>query len=346
MPKSLQVNLKRTWLIVVRFVFLLVVVVNLILGILMDIGNRPLSSDPDAPSKVIRVSQGMNARQIIQLLDEEEIIANPSLFRFVLTVQGADQSLQAGTYRLSPQMTPLEIIERLRLGRVYAIPVVIPEGFEIKQIAAVLADKGLADAQRFAALASDFRFVFGDNPPIELPISSLEGYLYPDTYFFHEGQSEEDLIVQMVDRYVAVVTEEIIPLLVDSPFSLHEITTLASIVEREVMVDEERPIVASVYLNRLAIDMPLQADPTVRYVTAEERPQVLYRDLEIESPYNTYRHRGLPPGPIGSPGLASMLAVLNPAETDYFFFVSRRDGTHEFTKTYNEHLTARRLLGY
>jgi UPF0755 protein len=121
---------------------------------------------------------------------------------------------------------------------------------------------------------------------------------------------------------------------------------LASIVEREVMVDEERPIVASVYLNRLAIDMPLQADPTVRYVTAEERPQVLYRDLEIESPYNTYRHRGLPPGPIGSPGLASMLAVLNPAETDYFFFVSRRDGTHEFTKTYNEHLTARRLLGY
>ena len=111
------------------------------------------------------------------------------------------------------------------------------------------------------------------------------------------------------------------------------------------MVDEERPIVASVYLNRLEVDMPLQADPTVRYVTEEERPVVLYRDLEIDSPYNTYRYRGLPPGPIASPGLASMLAVLNPADTNYFFFVSRRDGTHEFTETYNEHLRARRQFG-
>ena len=217
MPKSLQVNLKRTWLIVVRFVFLLVVVVNLILGILMDIGNRPLSSDPDAPSKVIRVSQGMNARQIIQLLDEEEIIANPSLFRFVLTVQGADQSLQAGTYRLSPQMTPLEIIERLRLGRVYAIPVVIPEGFEIKQIAAVLADKGLADAQRFAALASDFRFVFGDNP-IELPISSLKDTCILIHISFHEGRVRKISL----SKWWIVMSQSLQrnnPLLVDSPFS-------------------------------------------------------------------------------------------------------------------------------
>ncbi|HBG00450.1 MAG TPA: endolytic transglycosylase MltG [Firmicutes bacterium] len=346
MPESLQVNLKRTWLILVRFVFLLLFLGNLAFGVLMTVGNRPMSVDPDSPSKVIRISQGMSASQIILLLDEEGIIANPSLFRLVVTVEGAEQSLQAGSYLLNPQMTPVEIIEHLRFGRVYSVQVVIPEGFEIKQIAAMLADKGLADPERFIALASDFRFVYGDNPPIELPIYSLEGYLYPDTYFFHEGQTEEELIVQMMGRFIEVTNEAIVPLLADSDFSLHEVTTLGSIIEREIMVAQERPIVASVYLNRLAIGMPLQADPTVRYVTAEERPQVLYRDLEIDSPYNTYLNHGLPPGPIGSPGLDSMLAVLNPAETDYLFFVSRRDGTHEFTKTYNEHLAARRLFGY
>ena len=346
MPESLQVNLKRTWLILVRFVFLLLFLGSLAFGVLMTVGNRPMSLDSDSPSKVIRISQGMSARQITLLLDEEGIIANPFLFRFVVTVEGAEQSLQAGTYLLNPQMTPVEIIEHLRLGRVHTVPVVIPEGFEIKQIAATLADQGLADPERFIALASDFRLVYGHNPPIELPIYSLEGYLYPDTYFFHAGQTEEDLIIQMIGRFVAVTNEAIVPLLADSDFSLHEIITLGSIIEREIMVAQERPIVASVYLNRLAIGMPLQADPTVRYVTAEERPQVLYRDLEIDSPYNTYLNHGLPPGPIGSPGLDSMLAVLNPVETDYLFFVSRRDGTHEFTKTYNEHLAARRLFGY
>ena len=150
----------------------------------------------------------------------------------------------------------------------------------------------------------------------------------------------------MVSRFVQVAEEEVVPLLEESGLTLHEVVTLASIVEREIMVHEERAIVASVSLNRLAVDMPLQADPNVRYVTEEERPIVLYRDLEIDSPYNTYRYRGLPPGPIASPGLASMLAVLNPAETNYFFFVSRRDGTNEFTETYSEHLKARRALGY
>ncbi len=347
MPESsLRANLKRTWLGVVRFLFMMLLLGTITFGLLRIVGNQPLSSDPAALSKIIRVSQGMTARQIIALLDEEGIIGNPQLFYVLLKIEGAEQSLQAGSYLLNPQMTPVEVIEHLRYGRVQTITVVIPEGFEIKQIATVLSDKGLADRDRFIELASDARLVFGDTLPIDLPVDSLEGYMYPDTYYFNEGQTEEDLIGQMVGRYVRVTDEKIVPLLEKSSFSLHEVTTLASIVEREIMVDHERPIVASVYLNRLAIDMPLQADPTVRYVTTEERPQVLYRDLEIDSPYNTYRNRGLPPGPIASPGLASMLAVLNPAETSYFFFVSRRDGTHEFTETYNDHLRARRLLGY
>jgi len=149
-----------------------------------------------------------------------------------------------------------------------------------------------------------------------------------------------------VGRFVEMVSPVVQDRSEDINLSLHEIVTLASIVEREVMSEHERAIVASVYLNRLAINMPLQADPTVRYVMTEERSRVLYRDLEIDSPYNTYKYNGLPPGPIASPGLASIIAVLEPADTDYLFFVSRGDGTHQFSRTFDEHVRARRQLGY
>lgn len=346
MPECLQVDSKRTLFGLVRFLFLLVLLGTIALGVIMMVGNKPLSSDPAALSKVFRVPQGASARRITEKLYEEKLVANPALLHLMIRLEGASQHLQAGYYFLNPQMTPLEIIAHLRSGHVTTEKVVIPEGFEIKQIATVLAEHDLADRERFIELASNAELVYGETLPMELPINTLEGYLFPDTYYFSLGQTEEDLIGQMVDRFLRITQREIAPLLEGSAFSLHEVVTLASIVEREIMVDQERPIVASVYLNRLAIGMPLQADPTVRYVTVEERPQVLYRDLEIDSPYNTYRNRGLPPGPIASPGLASMLAVLNPAETGYFFFVSKRDGTHQFTETYNDHLRARRSLGY
>ncbi|HKM42361.1 MAG TPA: endolytic transglycosylase MltG [Limnochordia bacterium] len=347
MPESMHANVKRTLSSMVRFVFTLALLGALIIPVfLLTVGNRPLSTDPETLTKLVRVPQGLHASQIITLLDEEGIIANPTLFHIIVKIEGAEQSLKAGSYLLSARMTPLDIIEQLQTGRVQTERVVIPEGFEIRQIAEVLATRNLADRDRFIELASDVALVYGENGPLDLPLETLEGYLYPDTYLFHEGQTEEDLIRQMVARFIAVTETDITPLLEGSEFTLHEVVTLASIVEREIAVDHERPVVASVYLNRLAINMPLQADPTVRYVTTEDRPQVLYRDLEIDSPYNTYRYGGLPPGPIASPGLASMLAVLNPAETEYYFFVSRRDGTHEFTQTYNEHLRARRTLGY
>jgi UPF0755 protein len=346
MPDGMQAASERTESGVVRFLFLSMILCCAALAVFFVWSNQPLSSGENALSKVVRIEQGMGTRQIAELLQEEGIIANPTLFGLLVKLERAEHHLQAGAYLLSPAMRPLEIIDQIRSGRVQTVPVVIPEGFEIKQIAALLAEKGLADRDRFMELAFNAHLVFGEDLPVELPIASLEGYLFPDTYHFTEGQTEEELIGQMVSRFVQVTEDEIIPLLADSEFTLHEVVTLASIVEREIMVDEERPIVASVYLNRLEVDMPLQADPTVRYVTEEERPVVLYRDLEIDSPYNTYRFRGLPPGPIASPGLASMLAVLNPADTNYFFFVSRRDGTHEFTETYNEHLRARRQFGY
>ena len=346
MPASVQATSKRTEGGMVRFLFFLMVLVCAALAAFFVVSNRPLDSQGDAPGKVVRIEPGMGTRQIAQRLAQEEIIASASLFELLVRLEGAQHELQAGAYLLRADMRPLEIIEQIRSGRVRLVPVVIPEGFEIKQIAALLAEKGLADRERFMELAFNANLVFGEALPFDLPIASLEGYLFPDTYYFSEGQKEEEIIGQMVSRFLQVVEEEVLPLLEESHLSLHEVVTLASIVEREIMVAEERPLVASVYLNRLAVDMPLQADPTVRYVTEEDRPVVLYRDLEIDSPYNTYRYPGLPPGPIASPGLASMLAVLQPADTDYYFFVSRRDGTHEFTRTYDEHLRARRMYGY
>lgn len=346
MPGNLQVNSRRTYFSVVRFLLLAALLVTIGLAIIIMVGNQPFNSDPESLNKVIEIRPGMSTQRIALLLEEEGLIADSTLFRIIAKTVGVEKKLQAGFYLLNAHMRPLEIIDHLHYGEVYTEKVIIPEGFEIKQIAARLAEKNLADPERFIELASQAELVFGDDLPLELPLSSLEGYLYPSTYHFSPGQSEEELIGQMVNSFIQASNETILPLLENSEFSLHEVVTLASIVEKEIMVDEERPVVASVYLNRLAIGMPLQADPTVRYVTIEDRPQVLYRDLEIDSPYNTYRNRGLPPGPIASPGLASMLAVLRPAETDYLFFVSKRDGTHQFTKNYDEHLQARRELGY
>jgi UPF0755 protein len=204
----------------------------------------------------------------------------------------------------------------------------------------------LVDYNKFMELALDASKVFGDSPPLEIPIASLEGYLFPDTYRISYGQTEAEIIRQMVGRFSEVVLPAVEGMVGRWGLGLHEIITLASIVEREVMVDWERPLVASVFLNRLRINMPLQADPTVRYVMREDRSRVLYRDLEIDSPYNTYQNSGLPPGPIASPGLASIMAVLEPADTDYYYFVARGDGTHQFSRTFAEHVQARQQLGY
>ncbi|HHY10641.1 MAG TPA: endolytic transglycosylase MltG [Firmicutes bacterium] len=345
MPNNLPVTTKRA-VEVVRFMLLLGIIGVVLFAAFVLIAIQPAASGTQALNQVVHVAPGMSAGEIAVLLKNEGLIPNAAVFLLLTKIIRAEQHLQAGYYLLNSAMSSLEIIDHLRTGDVATERVVIPEGFEIKQIAGLLAERGLAEKDRFIALAADAKAVFGDNLPLDLPIDSLEGYLFPDTYYFSRGQSEEDLIGQMVNRFVQVVEEELRDLLAGSEFTLHEVATLASIVEREIMVDHERPLVASVYLNRLAVDMPMQADPTVRYVMSEDRARVLYSDLEIESPYNTYRYRGLPPGPIASPGLKSMQAVLNPAQTDYFYFVSRGDGTHQFSRTFDEHVRARQMLGY
>ncbi|MGB3986242.1 MAG: endolytic transglycosylase MltG, partial [Limnochordia bacterium] len=289
---------------------------------------------------------GTPAGRISRMLEEQGLIRSAFIFDIMLKITNRDSQLKAGEYLLNPAMNTMEVIQKLNEGTIVTHRIMIPEGYELKQIAAVLAREGLVDPERFLMLAQNAELVFGEQFPVELPIPSLEGYLFPDTYHFAKEQSEEAIIRQMVSHFVDVVISKVDLSLLDDKYTLHEVITLASIVEKEVIYDFERPLVAAVYLNRLKLNMRLQADPTVRYVMTENRSRVLYSDLEIDSPYNTYRYDGLPPGPIASPGLKSIMAVLEPADVDYLYFVAKNDGTHVFSRTFEEHVAARRALGY
>lgn len=304
----------------------------------------PVSSAQSAVADVIRIPPGASTREIGELLAERGVVRNPRHFVLASRLLRLDGRLQAGDYELSPAMSILAVLDRLASGEIATVRVTIPEGSNSRDIARILEQHGLVDAERFRSLVAEGRDLVKDLLPFEIPIASLEGYLFPDTYRFPTSIGEEEIIRRMVSRFV----KDVYPLIEQGrgrhQLSVHEITTLASIVEKEAMVDAERPKIAGVFYNRLAHNLPLQSDPTVQYVMANPRRHLYLRDLSIDSPYNTYRYRGLPPGPIASPGLASIKAVLEPAETEYFYFVARGDGTHVFSRTYAEHVAARRRL--
>ena len=349
MRPKLSAKAKRTCLFVVRFILIAIIVIVMVaqvgLAVVVLLAHQPVSRS-DSVDQIVEIPVGMPAGRIGKLLQEQGLIRSAFVFNTMIRITNRASQLKAGEYLLNPAMSTMEIIHKLNEGTIVTYPVVIPEGYELKQIAAALADKSLVDPDRFLTLAQNAELVYGDELPFELPISSLEGYLFPDTYYFAKEQTEEGIIRQMVNRFVELVIPKVDLSLLDQKYTLHEVVTLASIVEKEVIYDFERPLVAAVYHNRLNINMQLQADPTVRYVMTENRSRVLYSDLAIDSPYNTYRYDGLPPGPIASPGLKSILAVLEPADVDYLYFVAKNDGTHQFSRTFQEHVAARRSLGY
>lgn len=298
----------------------------------------PMSSTADARPVVVNVSPGMGAGAIADMLEQEGIIRSSLHFRLFNRIYGADTKLQAGNYLLSTDLSLPDIVRHMQHGQVEPVVVTIPEGMHLRQIADLLASKELVDRERFLRVAQDETLVYGNGSPISKPVASLEGYLFPDTYNFVPSMSEEQIVRVMVDRFIQVALPLLEGSAIPHELSMHDAVTLASIVEKEALFRREQPVIASVFLNRLAIDMPLQADPTVAYLFDEHRPRLLFADLEIPSPYNTYRNKGLPPGPIASPGVHAIQAVLRPEHTDYLFFVARGDGTHVFTRTFNEHV--------
>lgn len=291
---------------------------------------------PDAEAVVFQIERGAPLASITRDLEEQELIRSAAALEWYARIHDLGTRLRAGEYELSAALSSVEILGRLIAGPVKTYPVSLPEGLRVEQIAARLADAGLSDASAIEriALDPDSAAEFGVEGP------TLEGYLFPETYRFPHGMEPAEVIRVLVDHFLAL-WKEIEPLARERGLSMREVVTLASIIEKETGAAAERPLIASVFHNRLRRGMRLESDPTTIYGIADFDGNLRRVHLEDETnPYNTYQISGLPPGPIANPGADSLWAVVRPAETDYLYFVSRNDGTHEFTSTHREHVNA------
>lgn len=286
-----------------------------------------------AEEKRVSIRRGRGFEGVLADLEAAGIVRDPLRFRLLARWRGFDRRIKAGEYRLSAAMTPLQLLQDLAEGRVVQLRLTIPEGFTLRQIARAAEEAGLVPAENFIAVAEDAAFAEERG----IPADTLEGYLFPDTYFFPPSASARDIAGALLDRFQAVFREEWRVRAEEMGFSVHEIVTLASIIERETGAPEERPRIASVFHNRLRIGMRLQSDPTVIYGLAEFDGNLTRKHLNTPTAYNTYQMGGLPPGPIANPGAASLEAALFPLETKDLYFVSRGDGTHVFSRNLRDH---------
>lgn len=277
----------------------------------------------------IEIKKGMSVNSIAKILKEKGIVKNIFYFKFLIKLYNCEKSLMAGIYEFSSKDSYKKIIDKLKQGKEKNILVNIPEGFDKFDIASRLSDNHLGEREVFLKLIEE---------------KNLEGYLYPDTYFFSESMTEEMIIKKMYDEFLNK-TKDLFTYGIDK----EKIIILASIIEKEAKKDDERDIVSSVFYNRLKKNILLQSCATVQYAikikTGKIKSRLLYKDLEVESEYNTYKYPGLPKGPICSPGIKSIIAAINPRETDYLFFLTskKHDGSHIFSKNIIEHEKAKKI---
>jgi len=292
--------------------------------------------DPDGAEQIFEVSSGETLPAIARRLEAAGLVRPRWAVQALARWHELAGRLQRGEYALSPAQSPGEILELIANGRVVTYAVAFPEGFTAAQFAERLGSAGLADPDAFLAVVRD------PEAPARLGVEgdSLEGYLFPETYRFPHGMPAAEVVRTMVGQFRRV-WDELAPLARDRGLPMRDVVILASLIEKETGAPDERPLIASVFLNRLRIGMRLETDPSVIYGIPDFDGNLRRRDLENdENPYNTYRISGLPPGPIANPGAASLRAVVDPAQTEYLYFVSRNDGSHTFSKTYAEHLAA------
>lgn len=288
-------------------------------------------------TRVVMVPRGASIETIAGVLKADGLVDNPELFVLAARVLGYDRHLKAGRFTIPVGSSIYRILRTLAHGMQARDMVTVPEGRRMEEVASLLFREAKIDPVRFMALATDSSFCAS----LGLPASKVEGYLYPSTYPFYPLLTPEEVIRVMVTQALHVFRSEMALPGARSDLTLHQFVTLASIVEAETSSPTERPLIAAVFYNRLRKGMMLQSDPTVSYALGIRPERTYYKDLDVESPYNTYRNHGLPPGPICSPGRAAFHAVLFPAaDSTTFYFVARGDGTHIFSKTWEEHLRA------
>lgn len=292
-----------------------------------------------APIRVI-IPRGSSFAAATDSLKHAALVSNPFLFRAYARFRKEDRNIKPGTYLLKRGTPWADIVSALNGGHGLVNTITIPEGFGLVQIVPLLAQtlNVPVDSVNVAVRDSAMRARVGATA------ETLEGYVFPDTYAFPVGTSAREAINEMVKRFEREWKPDWNARLDSIGLDRNKAVTLASIIEREARRPEERPVIAAVYLNRLKAGMLLQADPTVQFALGRHTPRVLLKDLEADSPYNTYRYPGLPPGPIASPGNPSLVAALNPAKVDYLYFVAAPDGHHEFRKTLSEHEEAKKVV--
>jgi UPF0755 protein len=347
----IQLKPKRSKL---RILFFTIAIVLLLLigggvGTALFIANALQPVEASDQEVRVKIPSGASSIQIAHLLKEQGLIKNPAIFTYYLKWKKQGSHFQAGEYALKPGTSFDQMIGQFNDGQTVkedVFRVTIPEGYTARQIAEKLsaetplkADVFLQDIEKPEQFHAASISSLPDNPAITY---RLEGYLFPETYEFKKGSTEQDFInrsLQELDKKMATLPADWQDKLKEKNMNLHQILTIASLIEREVVVEEERTLVAGVIYNRLNKKMPLQIDATVQYLFDKPKERLFEKDLQIDSPYNTYKNSGLPPGPIASPSLASIKAALYPADTKYLFYVTRKDGTqgHLFAETFEEH---------
>ncbi len=288
----------------------------------------------------VLVPPGASLSAAAESLAVHGVISSARMFRVYATVRGSDRHLRAGTYLLRRDASWADLLDALVSGRGLVYTVTVPEGWELRQIIPALASHVGVPAESLEVAVRDTVLLHR----LDVPTPTLEGYLFPETYVFPDGASARDIVHTMVAEFERRWKPEWNDRLATLNMSRHGIITLASIIEKEARLPEERPVISAVYQNRLRLGMPLQADPTVQFALGHHVARVRTRDLAAKSGYNTYLAPGLPPGPIASPGSASIEAALFPASVKYLYFVAHPDGHHEFRRTFREHQEAVRLV--
>jgi UPF0755 protein len=310
----------------------LLVMIWIVMCVFYYQGSRP--ANDDSRTTIFEVQPGMTLKQVALELSNLGLIRSPSAFQAIAYIQDKETEVMVGEFSLSPSMLPTEIILRITSGKTVPHPVTIPEGYRITEIAALLHEQDLANPDTFIRLTQDKNLI----ESLGIPTDTLEGYLFPETYHFSKFTPETKIIRKMIDTFVEQTSKaQQLQIAKNNSLSWHEIITLASLIEKETGLDSERKMISSVFHNRLRRNMRLQTDPTVIYAIEKFDGNIRKRDLKIDSPYNTYKYKGLPPGPIASPGIKSIIAAMSPIVSDHLYFVSRKNGSHYFSSTLTEH---------
>ena len=316
---------------------LLVCLVVAIIGLVYYTFWFPYQSRYNKP-KIVTIAKNSSVKQIAKQLRDNNVIHNDFAFMVVVKVMGMETKLLPGVYTFNNNLSNIDVLNMLVAGAPPpTVKITIREGITIKQMASLLHNKYEMDSAKFLSLVNNKEFI---RENLKLDVPSLEGYLFPNTYILYDEPSEEDLIHMMVNEVKKIFNDSLTQVMSQKNLDIHSVLTMASIIEGEAGKEEERATISGVYYNRLKKRMPLEADPTVQYSIPDGPRRLFFKDYKVVSPYNTYLHYGLPPGPINNPGSKSILAAIDPEEHSYLFFVADGTGGHFFTTTFSEHKKA------